>query len=334
MLWIVIITKNFLDEEKTQMGKKKWFIVRLIFSGGLLWLLISRLDWHRLFHLTLQAQWYLLLFAIGGTALSLTLSVFRWRVILNDLGFKITNNRVWYLTLSGFFFNQFLPSTVGGDGYRFLWLSRRFPHRQGDIFTSLLLDRGYGFISLVGVHLILLPFLFPFIVRQPLLLLLESLIVIGSLLLGGGLIFVKKSLWNNKAGKIEKLPKRLTNWLHTFLRLLEAMLGRSHRTVALALIYSILFIISNGITWGIYLRLVGIHTSWLMGLYVSSLAAIVGVIPISVNGLGLMEGVMVLVLEPLGWSREGILLASFWLRGINLIEAALGGILYILSDQE
>ncbi len=324
-------TPPLTQEEAKPKERRWWFWFRVLFSGGLLWVLMSRLDWQQLVVLVSRSQWPLLGVAIGGTALSLTFSVLRWALILDDLGLHVAHHQVWRLVLSGFFFNQFLPSTVGGDGYRFLWLARRFPNRQGDILSSLLLDRGYGFIALLGVHGTLLPFLWPFIWRQPMLSLLEGSIVVGALLLSGLLLIARKRPWQQWLRASAKMPKRLKPWISALGHLMEALLGRNRRTVWLSLGYSAAFVVCNGLTLGIYLRLVGLAPSWMMGLYASSLAAIVGMVPLSLNGLGLMEGAMILALEPLGWPREAILLAAFWLRAINLLEAALGGVLYLLE---
>ncbi len=313
-----------------QQRRKKWLLViRGLFSAGLLWVLISRLDWKHLFLLFFQIHWPWLFAALGGTVLSLTFSVLRWKIILKDLNLKIEEKTVWQLVLSGFFFNQFLPSTVGGDSYRFLRLLRYFPRRQKEILTSLLLDRGYGFLALLGVHAIIVPFVFSIIVRYPILSTIEAGIGIGVFVVGSGVVLSKRIHLQSFGER--KIPAIMKPWLESFLDFLETLLRRSRRTVMLSLAYSAAFVVVNGLTLGTYLRLVGLNPPWIMGIYASSLAAIAGAVPISVNGLGLMEGVMVLSLEPLGWPREGVLLAAFWLRTINLLEAALGGVLYFLE---
>ena len=45
----------------------------------------------------------------------------RWRIVLGRLGCVERFRNAWRLVLIGYFFNQTLPSTVGGDAFR-IWL--------------------------------------------------------------------------------------------------------------------------------------------------------------------------------------------------------------------
>jgi len=71
----------------------------------------------------------------------------RWRLILQSIGRTYTDWNLFRLSLVGQFFNQALPSTVGGDGMR-VWLLYRQGCSFAEAFNSVLIDRISGFVVL------------------------------------------------------------------------------------------------------------------------------------------------------------------------------------------
>ena len=88
----------------------------------------------------------------AGIALANT----RWRIVLQSMGRTFTNWYLFRLNLIGQFFNQALPSTVGGDGMR-VWLLYRDGCSFAEAFNSVLIDRISGFVVLGIMSLYGLP---------------------------------------------------------------------------------------------------------------------------------------------------------------------------------
>src|SRR5215472_14542981 len=80
----------------------------------------------------------------------------RWRVIL---GAQAPNTkRLMRLLMVGVFFNQILPTGVGGDAVR-AWRCRKLGIGLGRAVQSVLLDRASGYIMMLAMYAVTLPLL-------------------------------------------------------------------------------------------------------------------------------------------------------------------------------
>ena len=81
----------------------------------------------------------------------------RWQALVQGLGHAISARVTTELFLVGTFFNQFLPTGMGGDVVRALALSRRGIGRARAA-SSVLIDRAIGLLPLLMIGLLALPF--------------------------------------------------------------------------------------------------------------------------------------------------------------------------------
>lgn len=84
-------------------------------------------------------------------AVGLVLSALRWKILLGAAGVSISLWRALRLYLGAFFFNLFLPTSVGGDVVKLFGVGggTRLPVVAG----SILIERILGFGSLLGIGL-------------------------------------------------------------------------------------------------------------------------------------------------------------------------------------
>ncbi len=302
-------------------GWRTW--LRIGVSFLLLALLLKRVDWLRLLALWQRARWLWLAWPVTFLLVAFGLSALRWQTVLRDLGLRHSLKHLWRINLEGFFWSQFLPTTVGGDGYRFWRLQREHPQARATVFTAIFLDRLYGYLALLGVHLALLPWTRAVWQRQPWLRIGEGLLLLGCV--GLALAWPLRGFVRRMSPRV---PAPLRPWFARVEQVWAEIQRSSSRAAALSLAYSALFVVSNGVMlWG-YLRVLDIAAPLLTVLYASTLAALLGALPVSLNGLGLTEAALVLALQPVGLSREGVLLASFLRRTVNALLALYGGLAY------
>jgi uncharacterized membrane protein YbhN (UPF0104 family) len=88
-------------------------------------------------------------------------SAYRQRTLLNDLGIGIGLKSNAKLYWKGMFYNFFLPGGISGDGYKVVFLARKFTQSNKSIFLAILYDRIYGVVALFA-------FLFAFFYFLPL----------------------------------------------------------------------------------------------------------------------------------------------------------------------
>src|ERR1700724_725796 len=84
--------------------------------------------------------------AIAVTFLQIFVGVLRWRVIGAECGAPLGTRQAMRFNLIGAFFNQTLPSAIGGDAVR-LWLVARGGAGWRAATYSIFVDRAIGLIA-------------------------------------------------------------------------------------------------------------------------------------------------------------------------------------------
>src|SRR5262249_15626129 len=116
----------------------------------LLSILFSRIDVSKLWASTQTASIPWLLAALVVYGFTVSVSVWRWHLLLKAQGVDIETNRLAGSYLVALFFNNFLPSNIGGDVIRIRDTSR--PAGSMTLATAVVLvDRGLGLMGLVLV---------------------------------------------------------------------------------------------------------------------------------------------------------------------------------------
>jgi glycosyltransferase 2 family protein len=126
-----------------------WAVKGLI-SGGLLYVLFSRVDVERLWAITRTASWTWLAAALGLYLLMVLVSAWRWGLLLRAQHIVARTTALVRSYLVATFFNNFLPSNIGGDVIRI----RDTAGAAGSktlATTVVLVDRGIGLLGLVFV---------------------------------------------------------------------------------------------------------------------------------------------------------------------------------------
>ena len=301
--------------------------LRLAVSGLLLAWLLRQVAWTALWAQMRHVDAAWLGLALLSTVAAFVFTTWRWRAVLQALGLDAPPTHLLAVVLITFFWNHFLPTTVGGDGYRFLWLRGRFPGRDKAAAAGIFLDRLVGYWALMLVHVALLGGLA--LTGQPLpppmLLAVDAAVLAAALAVP--VVWFGPWPWARWAVRFP-LPQ---GWRQKVAQGLAGLTARPRVLTGRTLAYAVLFVLAQSGLQFAYLRALGARPPLPAVLYAATLGALLGVLPVSLNGLGVFEGVMVGVLEPLGWPREQILAAAFLARGVNLLLALLGGLLYALA---
>jgi glycosyltransferase 2 family protein len=124
--------------------------VKIAVSIALLSFLFSRIDAGRLWATARQASLAWLAVALGIYLVNVLASVWRWRVLLHAQHVHIPARTLLGSFLVALFFNNFLPSNIGGDVMR-IRDSAQFTGSKTLATTVVLADRVIGLIGLVLV---------------------------------------------------------------------------------------------------------------------------------------------------------------------------------------
>jgi glycosyltransferase 2 family protein len=287
-------------------------------SVGLLLLsaLISRLDWSALSGAVRTLRWPL----IGAAALlypaALLLNAAKWSAALrlHDLSFRFA-----YLLRTGcigFFVNNLLPSAIGGDIYRVYKSSTAGATSQA--VSAVVLER------LVGLFVLLLNG----IVGALLLLGSSSLARVYLIVCLSGLavatvVAMVSVVGRSKIASTVESSQRLQPIIANLRRI-----ARPHPAWMQLIAYSVAFqIVSAGTTFLTFLA-VGADVTISRALLITVAAGLAAVLPISISGIGIVEGSTVGAGIALGVDYDSAFLAAIVLRALSLATSLGCGIVY------
>jgi len=96
-----------------------------------------------------REQWPLALFLLATLYLQVAIISWRWNVLNSALGFDIRYREAFSLSMIGLLFTVVIPGSVGGDVIKAYYVGTRVPNRRAHAFTTILMDRFLGLLSLL-----------------------------------------------------------------------------------------------------------------------------------------------------------------------------------------
>ncbi len=287
---------------------------KVALSAGLIAVMLRSLDSRGVGLRLAGADWS----AVGlSIAVALVLSLVhavRWRRVIQAAEQELDFPATVRLVFIGYFFNQTLPSTVGGDAFR-IWGSYRRGMPFGAAVGSVVLDRIVTLLALVLVSAVGLPWLLP-LLPDPL-----SRLAL-TLLIGAGL-----GGWVGLLA-LGQLPRAWLNWpglrpIAAF-SVLARRLWRQPVAMAQTLGLSVLGIGAFVLIVRILFRALGVDLAWADCWLLLPPVILVTAVPLSIAGWGVREGAMVVAFGFIHIPPETAFTVSV-LFGVVLTVASLPG---------
>lgn len=94
-------------------------------------------------------EWPLALFLLVTLYLQVAIISWRWNILNGALGFGIRYREAFSLSMIGLLFTVVIPGSVGGDVIKAYYVGTRVPNRRAHAFTTILMDRFLGLLSLL-----------------------------------------------------------------------------------------------------------------------------------------------------------------------------------------
>ena len=303
-----------------------FFGVRVVLTVVMLAALLPRLDPSTLFP---ERHLEALLWISGAmvmAVLGVVLSSVRWQQMLDALELPSGLPALLSHTLAGLFVSNFLPTTVGGDVVRATRLSHTNGHRKVSA-ASVVLERLTGFVSLPLIALVAL-------VLDPELLRLGTASHLALALTLGPLAAVTLFL---VVAADHRLGARLGGgrWLglamtvHLGLVRFRRHPGSAAAVMAAALAYQLTIVLAAWMAG----HALGISVGWTAMMAFVPVVAIAQAVPLSIGGLGLREGALVLLFGPLGVAASHAVALGLLLYGINMAVSLLGAPAFLVGSR-
>src|SRR3954451_10518362 len=121
--------------------------IKILISAALLYLALRKVDFYELASRFNVASLGWVGLAIAMMFLQIFVGVLRWRVVSAECGAPLGTAQAMRYNVIGIFFNQTLPSSIGGDAVR-LWLVARGDTVWRAAPSSIFVDPPIGLIAL------------------------------------------------------------------------------------------------------------------------------------------------------------------------------------------
>jgi glycosyltransferase 2 family protein len=294
-------------------GRAGWKrLVRAAVSAAILGGLAWRLDWGQVAAAFRGMRWELWLASVGLFLATQVVSAVRWQWLARPLGFDEPLGRFVAYYFVGMFFNLLLPTSVGGDVVRAVYLNA-VSERRTAALLSVLLDRLSGLLVLLALACAAA-------LAYPLPLPLWVAVAVGGAA-GGAVTSLAvlpastRFLARLKVRGSSRGDKLLTKIRTVAASLREALrvYRRRPRLVVASALLSVL------------VQLAGVAQVWLIGRALGlevpvgvygvavPMVALLTLLPVSVSGMGVREAGMVLFLQPAGVAAgPAVTVAFLW----------------------
>jgi uncharacterized membrane protein YbhN (UPF0104 family) len=293
--------------------------LRVVVSAGILAWLASKVDFAHVAAAFRGLRWGWWLGAVSLYLVCQFLCCIRWQLLSRPLGFSDSLTRLTGIYFIGMFFNLFLPTSVGGDAVKAVYIARGSGRKLAAV-ASVLLDRASGLFALIMIAcaaLALSPVELPVKLR---------LVVWG--LGAGALIGVASLPWIGSIldrlplpGKLARIAQTLTGAVTIFRSRPEVLL---HTTALSVLVQTLNAVLVLMLGLALNLDVPAIFYG-----IAAPMVTLVTLIPISLNGMGLREGGMAVFLAPAGVSAsDAVTLALLWFC-VQTATSLVGGGVYL-----
>ena len=299
--------------------------VKILISAALLYLALRKVDLSDLASRFDIASLGWLALAIAVIFLQIFIGALRWREISAECGAPLAAMRAMRFNMIGAFFNQTLPSSIGGDAVR-LWLLARGGAGWRAATYSVFVERAIGLIALAVIILATLPWSYRLIEDDNGRL---ALLLIDLAALAGGLVFLV-------------LGRLRWPWL-------KAWWGTHHLYACSVIANRVIFSLKHGPKLAILSLLVHILAVLMAWCVAQSITApvsfgqmfqlvppvmLITMMPISIAGWGVREATMGLAFGYAGLAANEGVNVSLLFGAVYFVVGAFGGLVWIFSAEK
>ncbi|MBN2789206.1 MAG: flippase-like domain-containing protein [Candidatus Delongbacteria bacterium] len=305
------------------MNKKNIFkiVISLLLIGFLFGYLV---DFKKFINTLASIHVEYLITGILFLVISVMISAFRWKYLLS-----IRNAKIKYITafneyLIGMFFNNFLPSSVGGDVSRMIGATKATGNKVVSV-SSVIVERMVGLVALLILGIC--GIIFMDILNDTLFIYLALLLLASAM--GAFIVLINKRTNQKITVFVEKLFKRKFTFLSDF---------RDYSSVSWkllnVLLISFVFRIVEGFFVYFIILSIGIDLSYLYAIVFFATIGIIKMVPVAPNGLGLSAVSWVYLLSTVGINAEMSASLDFLIITTSLLVSSSGGIIWMLKGKK
>jgi uncharacterized protein (TIRG00374 family) len=295
-------------------------VLRLVAAAGLILVLAHHVDWSALPAQVARLSWIHAFGAFLCLSAQFVVGPWKWGVALRMHGLHCPFAYLIRAHGVGFFFNSFLPSGVGGDAYR---IASTWPHqgRTSRAISAVLVDRVAGFSVLLAAGCIVALPLAPDHRYA-------RLFVITVVSTATAAVLLLRGLRSGHMRRLGESLRRRRFFAAVFANYND--LAQARRQWAVLMGVALLFH-AFGVA-AIYMLFAGVGSPAPVAtcVLIAAVSVVAVVIPISINGLGVVEGAFVGAAVALGEPYGPSLGVAVLMRLLVVPQTVAFGLVYAL----
>ncbi len=300
-------------------------VIRIVVSLGLLYLALRGIDVGNLKNRLggIQPAWFGV--SVLVTLFQVLVGAMRWREITNQCGAPLTDSQAFRFNMIGSFFNQTLPSAIGGDAMR-LWLVGRTGAGWRAATYSVLVDRAIGLIALAVIVIVSLPWSFGMIgdAKGRLGLVLIDLAALGA---GAAFLLLGRLSW-----------PWLKNWwptrhVHACSVIANNILFNRRSGPKIAALSLLIHVLAVVIAW-CAVRAIAASADFEQIFMLIPPIMLITMLPISIAGWGVREASMMVAFGYAGLAPADGTVVSLLFGASFFVVGAIGGLVWIFSAEK
>lgn len=312
-------TRTWLTDQRKRPGIV--WAARFLVSGAVIIYLITLLDWGRVVELLRGAHPGLLALAPATYLVGFAFAAFRWAIVLDWMGIGLGPGKAYRIYLKGLFYGIVLPGVLGGDVVRVALAKAETKGPLPMLTSSVVLERlaGVAILLVVGAggglwsseH-------FPATIRDSVVPVFELLGAAVALVLAVHLVFLARLpvAWSQPGGDKGLLARLKEFGLRT--------IGPSRKRTAALLATTLLFQGFDIVCTYVLAQALHIDQPFSVFLFIIPVVYLATVLPISLGGLGVREGVFVFFFVSLGVATSDAIALSFAVYLTRIVVALIG----------
>ncbi|MBI4396693.1 MAG: flippase-like domain-containing protein [Elusimicrobia bacterium] len=314
----------------TEWPRRLKFLIKGLVSAGLVFHLLKDIHPSELWRVVRGADLRFVALCLLASVVLVGLSAQKWQVLLRSKNLRVPLRELVRLYMIGYFFNNLLPSNVGGDVVRAHELGER-TGRKAESFASVFMERFTGLTVLVFFSVISF-FVNRSVFRDP-----KFAVAVGAVLAGYGTLLgfsLRRTPHppagpRNAGGIAGKLEKKL----RAFQSAVGAYRGEK-RALLYALGNSVLFYVFAVVNVYLATLAFGGRASFGGLARIVPMVMLLMMLPISLGGIGLMEWAYVFALSSLGDPGAVGLSVGLLMRAKGLLIGLIGAGMYVLGPRK
>jgi uncharacterized protein (TIRG00374 family) len=298
-------------------------LLKIFVSAGLIAVLVWSVEWREIYSHASEFDLVLALLAVLILIMQYPLSAWKWQQSLALHGVNYPLGYLLRVLCIAFYFNNFLPTAIGGDTYR-AYRTFKNADRPAYSISAIIVERALGLLVLV---------FFGYLSAV-------VLVVTGTLhyekallaVTGVGAICLLLLLLLWRAGYLIKIATRLGKIaklepLTESFRVMRANRQHAWGVIILSLLFQATAI--GAIT--ILFSALALPAKFFESGFTAAAAGVAGIIPLSINGIGIVEGSFAIAATLVNLPYAQAVIVALFLRIFGLASSIVFGILYIFE---